>query len=360
MPEEEWGGGYPNGVYPPRWPTTVMPSSNFKDPVGVVLRMLRSTNRAAQSALARELARVLLLPVDLIAGPFERRRIGRTTASDSPVLLVVGAPRSGTSLVQQLLVTHLQANFIPNGAGLLPRAPMLGARLFGKGGRVAPRDYLSYLGQTRSLRGPNDAFFLWDRWFGDARGHLGAAISPEALDAMRHTLNVWMHTFGAPLINKNNRNTICMPAIAQALPQARFLVVRREPVDVALSLFKARAEVQGDSRVAWGLLARDAPREANDHEVLQAICEQLHEVESVLRASMEQLDPSRFRCVSLKHVCAEPAEFVASVSNWMPAFKMLPERLSELRPLEYRQPEAATPHRELLQQWLAPIATGTN
>ena len=335
-----------------------MTNGNFRDPVGVVTRMLRSPNPAARSALLRELARVCLLPLDIVAGPIEKWRIGRSEATDAPLLLVVGAPRSGTSLLQQLLVCHLQAAFIPNGAGLLARAPMLGAKLFGGRGQRAPTDLLSYLGQTRSLRGPNDAFFLWDRSLGQARGHLGDAVDDGSLADMRRILNAWMHAYGAPLINKNNRNTVCMPSIAAALPQSKFLVVQRDPVDVAMSLLKAREEVQGDPRIGWGLLARDAAPGASQEDVLRLICEQLLEIDSIVSTAVTELGPSRVMCVDLERACSEPSGLLDDICNWMPSLKRRREHPTGPTPLVYRRHDVESASTlASVRQWLSPITS---
>lgn len=336
-----------------------MGSSNFKDPVGVVLRMLRSSNPAARSALLHELARVALTPLDRVAGFFERRRLVGSTSHDAPALFIVGAPRSGTSLVQQLLAYNLDASYIPNGAGLLPHAPLLGARLFGRGGRDAPPSMQSFLGQTRTLRGPNDGFFLWDRWLGPQRGQLAPTIDSEQRAAMRHTINVWMERFGDPLINKNNRNSLCMSSIADAMPLARFLVVRRDPCDVALSLLKARKEVQGDARLGWGLLAEDAPPGSSEDEILQAICSQLVAIEGRMRHDVQSLGSERVMTVDLRDVCSSPRAVLESICHWMPTLKPRQGRLARLEPIPLQHYADSSQKRlSLLRTCLAGITGG--
>ncbi|MCA9051662.1 MAG: hypothetical protein KDA89_23150, partial [Planctomycetaceae bacterium] len=63
--------------------------SNFKDPVGLLLRMLRSGNRAAYGALFREAFRIGVRPIDALLKKPEQRRREQSSPSDHPVLLII-------------------------------------------------------------------------------------------------------------------------------------------------------------------------------------------------------------------------------------------------------------------------------
>ena len=86
-----------NATRPPR------SRGNFHNPVGLVYRMLRSGQRPAYSALFREGLRMLATPFDLLLSPFESNRLAGIREDGYPLILVAGPPRSGTTLVYQVL-----------------------------------------------------------------------------------------------------------------------------------------------------------------------------------------------------------------------------------------------------------------
>lgn len=53
-----------------------------------------------------------------------------------------------------------------------------------------------------------------------------ARSTPE----MRRFFSAWAAAFRSPFVNKNNRLVSVIPELADALPHAVFLVVRRDPL----------------------------------------------------------------------------------------------------------------------------------
>ena len=134
--------------------------------------------------------------------------------SPRPVF-IVGMPRSGTTLVEQILASHPAVH----GAGELIRLPNIARRLLARGGggggagaqplakadlEAAARDYLAYIG---------------------ARADAGAAAGAGA--ALRVT-------------DKLPENYHHLGLIASILPNARIVHVRRDPMDVCVSNYVVR------------------------------------------------------------------------------------------------------------------------
>ncbi len=79
------------------------PSQNFRNPVGLLWRMLTSGKRAAYAALIHEGMRLFTKPLDYMLQRREASLLAdqmpaNAAAELPPVLLVVGAPRSGYTL----------------------------------------------------------------------------------------------------------------------------------------------------------------------------------------------------------------------------------------------------------------------
>jgi len=227
--------------------------------------------------------------------------------------LIVGPPRSGTTLVYQTIARRLPVSFATNLSALFPRSPISAQELFGR--RVtSSRDVRSYFGQTRGLLDANDAFHLWDRWLGSERYRGPAHIPPDAARDMRRFFDAWRARFAAPFVNKNNRNTDCLLQLAGALPEARFMVVRRDPLETLQSLLTARRVVQGDVRRGWGLRSHDAQGD-EPLAAVEAVCDQLVEIERRLHADCAAIAPGRLLEVSYAQFCTAPDDVVSSAGE---------------------------------------------
>lgn len=286
-------------------------SSNFRDPLGLALRMFRSENPTARWLLVREVSNVLLGPLDVILSRFERRRLRQAQDLEAPVVLIVGGPRSGTTIVYQVLARYLPVTYVSNWVAAFKRSPITAGSLVRRWTQGLRTQRPNYFGSVAGFDGPNDAFPIWNRWFGESRSEPSPLTESAAAD-MRRFMAAWQATFGLPLLNKNNRNAMCIDALAAALPQAYFVVVHRQPYYVAQSLLLSRKEVQGDSNRGWGILSRDSdPAQAMDD--VMAVCEQVKAFERRLQEQIEHLDASRFVEIGYEQFCADPAAAIQAI-----------------------------------------------
>lgn len=288
-------------------------NGNFQDPVGLVMRMIASGNRAAYSALAREAMRFGALPIDLVMSPFEKRR-HRYSDVERPVVLVVGAPRSGTTLVYQALSRFLRVTYPSNCSAMFPRSPITATKIQERIRlRRKPR-FRSFYGQTCRLTDSNDAFEIWNRWLGDDRYRPAQSLSEKKIQEMRSFFGAWTTALGKPFLNKNNRNTLAIRVLSNALPNAVFVVVRRNPLMVAQSLITARRRIQGDARAGWGLQAETVDSHSPLGHV-DAVCQQLFSIESEMEAQLDAVDCNRVFRMTYEGFCERPSGMIRSISE---------------------------------------------
>jgi Sulfotransferase family len=285
---------------------------NFGDPLGLIRRMLTSGDPAARQALLRAGARVLATPFDLILSVFERRLIEKTRGGgEDPILLVVGGPRAGTTLVFQVLARQLDVSSTTNVLDVFPRSPIVASRLFGALGRQDSAGELSaFYGNTAPFRGQNDAFEIWNRWLGSDRYQAIDNLTPEAIADMRAFMSAWSAAAGRPLLNKNNRNTGVMGMLADALPTAHFIVVERDPLYMAQSLVFAREVVQGDRSEGWGFGAHPEQSDA-----FVSVAQQVADVSRIVARETAKVSPHRLTRVGYEAFCDDPGAVVAGIGD---------------------------------------------
>lgn len=139
---------------------------------------------------------------------FGSRREGGAAAADP--IFVLGMPRSGSTLIEQILASHPAIEATAE----LPVLPMLAATLAGEHGVSSSADYRTLLGSLT----PAARTELGERYLDRARG--------------------FRKTARPHFIDKQPFNWTDLDLIQLILPNARIIDVRRNPLDCCLSNFK--------------------------------------------------------------------------------------------------------------------------
>lgn len=293
---------------------------NFQNPFGLVYRMLRSGNRAAYSALFREALGIAAKPIDALLSSKEQKHVAGSEGNKIPIVLVVGPPRSGTTLVYQVLSYCLDVTFPNNFSGLFPASPIT---VNGLAGRRRP-DFQSFYGQTSRMSGPNDAFHIWNRWLGSDRYVTRTDLSAEEINEMQRFFLAWTSKYGKPFLNKNNRNVQCIEYLAEHLPNTYFIGIRRNPACVARSLVHARQAVQGDKTIGWGLQCQEQHCHKDSLGYVQDVCDQVKRNDHDLASSLQAVPAERVIQLQYESFCTETDRCIEQIVAGIPGLERRP------------------------------------
>lgn len=247
---------------------------------------------------------ILALPAALSAVP-------PPSAASSPrwpVVVLVGAPRSGTTLAYQMIARHLRCAYVTNlqaalyGAPWLLAAPVAWSRPWRRIG------FGSRYGRTDGWWGPHEGARYWGRFFAPDGG--------GDLRRMAAELRAWTRFAHAPLVCKNVMHVSRMEALAAALPEARFVRVERDALAVARSLLRARRDRCSDEAEwfslrppGWEAVADATPAEQVAAQV--ALCER--ELDRATRA----IGSHRVHALGYGQLCASPAAALRGVARFI-------------------------------------------
>ena len=288
--------------------------ANLHDPLGLFRRLIRSDNKAARYSLRLALTGVIASPLDLLLLPFERKLYRRARAPQQPLLFVVGAPRSGTTLTYQLLIRHFDVRFLTNLTAIFPRSPICAMRFHEPFFSRQAIQYDSYYGRTTALSGQNDGLHVWDRWFNRGQPEAGESLTANRQESLVQFWGAFEQAFERPIVNKNNSLIARSHLVADALPEAHFICLRRDPLFLAQSLLLARNEIQGSYEIPYGL--HEATREST--EPVEDVCAQVEYHGRLARLQRETIGNDRFWIVRYEEICREPAELVERVADEIP------------------------------------------
>lgn len=305
-------------------------SRRFANSFRLAIDLLREPNPAARSALIVFGCGLLLAPVDMLLEPFERRLYRGVAPPSRPILLVAGPPRSGTTLVAQTLINRLDVAYPNNLTAIFRRSPVLCNRLLGRFVRPRPGSYQAFYGKSTGLAGTNDGLRLWDRWLGADRSRVPAQLTPGSEQSLPHFFGAIQALYGKPVVNKVNRLNTCAHLVAAVLPQAYFILLQRDPVMLAQSLYVARERIVGDLRRAYGVQHPDADPE----DPVEDVCRQVLFHEAQLRRQRELIAPERLIVLSYEGFCARPGALVAHLQRRFPDIGSRAPGPGELQPFD--------------------------
>jgi len=240
--------------------------SDFRKYFFIGRHILTSRKRVAYQVLALKLFRFVMFPLDYLLSLSTWHSRSPTTVSNTPVVIVLGNHRSGTTVVAQLLQRHFKVAALGNLSSIFPNAPIVYRfvrPLLNRMNNSAP--VRNFYGFSAGLFGVGDCYEVWDTWFGSDHSHPRVSDPDDTAISIANYFYVLHRASGLPILAKNNRASLSADFLAGALPRAVFVYVKRDPASVVRSTLTANKDFYGDKRWIWGLRPNPAfPRRAPD------------------------------------------------------------------------------------------------
>lgn len=261
-------------------------------------------------ARARRTAnRSVLQPIELI------RSDGSAAPLEQKPLLVIGAPRSGSTLLYQLLTQRFDVTYLGNRHCAFFGAPSLVERLGGRNARP-PADYVSRHGRTSGAWGPSECGPFWYRFFRKSPQYVALSdAKPSDLTNLRSALRALGNAGERPLVFKNLLCALRLEPIAEAIPEARFVVIRRDAFDNARSILVSRLRANGEAQSWW---SAEPPgwEQLRELDPAEQALGQIDAIHSVIDDARERFGDSRFCDVEYERLIEDPPATLASIGTF--------------------------------------------
>jgi hypothetical protein len=262
-----------------------------------------------------KLADVALAPVEkLLVRRFAHQRLG------FPPVFIIGSPRSGSTLLYQLLCQRYHFVYFTNFTAQLYRAPVIATwvsnLLFRK--RGSQTDYQSVYGKTERCWGPHEGGQFWYRWFPKGEHVYVAAgeTNPASLEWIRGEILGMMRVQRAPALLKNTYNSMRVAPLLEAFPDACFLTVKRDPVNIAQSILHARIKLQGDKQRWWALPPKDVDW-IKELPYWEQVVEQVYSIYRQIETDRAQFGESHFFDVCYESLCDDVHGSLVSIQTFL-------------------------------------------
>lgn len=237
-----------------------------------------------------------------------------------PIVFIIGPPRSGTTLVSQLMVMRQGYGYVSNFVARFYKAPAIGMML-----EEIYRGYLdttggqaleSRFGQTQGLLQPHEFGYFWDRWFD--HGQRSHKLDPRQLaevpvGEMRREIAAMQTVCRMPMVFKHAPYcSLQVSWLIKAFPKAVFVSCAREPLYNCQSIALAREAMLG-SRQKWLSTVPPQIDELLDLPWHEQVARQVHWIRAEIERTRISVPSGQWVDCRYEELCDAPRAVVAQI-----------------------------------------------
>lgn len=274
------------------------------------------------------------------------------TGEAKPPIFIVGAPRSGTTILNQMLAAFTDCGYIDNLSASFWNAPAIGVLLSKKLIKKRVFTGKSHFGRTSDISEPHEFGMFW-------RTHLnyqdmvqmpeGHAIDwNNLIDALNRIAIAW----NASTVFKVFQLTWHIKELKQYLPEARWLWITRDLIDNALSLLKSRQSRFGCINQNYSSLPLAAKECSSKRSPFHQVVAQVFFINQWLENELKLHYPGQYLKFDLSSLCATPSQKLKESAD----FCTLNLNLEELQFVKAQQSQLANYHPD----WIAGVDNAIN
>ncbi|MCW2950673.1 MAG: hypothetical protein JWN41_1686 [Thermoleophilia bacterium] len=243
-------------------------------------------------------------------------------------IFVIGPPRSGSTLFFQLLVEAFDAGWLANAHMRWPGGASRIERRERPRAARSQSHYTSRYGDTDEPWEPHEGTNYWYRFFPRDRHEMtDADATPQQLDTFRAAIRELADACGGPVFFKNSLNTLRLPVIATALPEARFIYISRDREANARSILTGRIKNVGIDHW-WSARPAGAEQLAGDTPAAQVVW-QSDRINHIAQRELTRLAEGRWLHITYEDLCAFPAATIDRIDTWLRSTGVSIERRSD-------------------------------
>jgi hypothetical protein len=238
-----------------------------------------------------------------------------------PPLFIIGPPRTGTTLLYQLMVHGFELSYFSNLANMFHMSSCILSELGKRALREHPSDFQSDFGYAKGLMAPHEGGKIWNRWFPRA-GREGfhyageGYLSPKAKSEIRRVLAGIERIFGAPFINKNVKNSVRIRALGEIFSDAIFLHVKRDPLQVVSSILAARRKNCKSINDWWSVMPKEIGL-IRDKHYLEQVCGQFYYIEKDIEEDIHHIGEDQRFVLHYEDICQSPKRVMESIQSFL-------------------------------------------
>ena len=260
-------------------------------------------------------------------------------------LFVFGLPRSGTTLLAQVIAHSFDVGYINNFMARFWLAPVTGVRLahaiLGGEGQT---NFQSHYATTCRLTDIHEFGYFWRYWL--RKETVSQIVQAEEEEAsidwrgLKKTLLNLQHEFDKPMVFKNIFGAYHIRRFVDLLSRALFVYIERDPLDVAISMLDARRAFYGNPDTWWSTYPPEYDV-LRDQPYMEQIAGQVHYLRRFYNRQMKALHGDNVVRITYRDLCSSPTDALEAIHRACMSFCNYDLEIATAPPsqFEYRQHE---------------------
>ena len=269
----------------------------------------------------------LLAELRSILEPAERAYLKDCTTPTHSVVYVIGAPRSGTTVMMQWLAGSGLVAYPSNLLSRFYASPYLGARIqqlltdpaYSHRNELADAvsgssSFQSELGKTQGILEPNEFYYFWRRFIPSDHEYLPSEKEAEIDgEGFRRGLAAIQRAFPKPFAMKGIALLYNLKILYTIYPNCLFLFIQRHPLYNGQSLLESRLKFYG-TKHTWYSAKPPEYKQLRDRDPYTQIAGQVYFTNRSISEQLSQIDARHVLEVSYEEFCAAPARTFQAIT----------------------------------------------
>lgn len=246
----------------------------------------------------------------------EHRYIQKYINTDLPIIFIVGSPRSGTTLLSQILVANYNLGYFLNSVAKYYMCPINGLIKSGyKSEEKMEVGFSSSFGNTELSNNPHEMGYFWQYWFNhNGNDELNKAeLDKVDWEQLKNQIYGYAGYFNKPLLIKSLPYiNYKIERISKEFKNSSFIYMSRNLEDVVVSILKTRYQFYENYDQWWSI----RPRNIKQLEELRPVDQIVGQVDSVTKSierSLAKVDSNRVFNITYESLIQDPEESLKNV-----------------------------------------------
>ena len=269
-----------------------------------------------QRSFSTKVKNKLLTPLNYLLNPLENLYLNINDLDylkSSPPVFIIGPPRSGTTVLYQLLCKHFNFGYTNNFVADWYNIPITATRLYNIfSSQTSSIELTSNFGKSSNLYGPNEFGKFWYRWF--SKTHELKDNYPLIENKLRLEIAGLTKIHQKPMLFKNVINSMRINVLSQIFDNSIFIVLNRKNLDIAQSILNARIELYNNKNHSWSVIT-SALQTDPEIPYYKQIVHQIRGVTSNINLARKNIGDNKFIFVDYKELCNNTDQVLKSIHS---------------------------------------------
>ena len=232
--------------------------------------------------------------------PFRKKQLNKY-----PIIFVVSAPRSGSTLTYQILTKGTKSLYLSNLSNLLYALPLIGGML--SKNKKSKGNFKSNKGWVNGLFGESEGMRFWEYWIGQSLEEPIINVPVSRISYLRKIFGRLI-TKGNPMICAYLGHAFSMSKLRKIFPGITFIYIKRDELSNVYSLFNI-IKVRN-----WFSLK---PLSWEDKIHLNSYERAVWQYNSIISCIEKDIQKEDTLVVNYEDICSDPHKFLNKVKSFV-------------------------------------------